>query len=70
MIKFKGGKVIAKDKMGTKNLFYNNPVAATTVREKSVSMSNNNFSRTSLKNNVTPNKTTTPIKNSAIQKTS
>lgn len=29
VVKYKGDKLVAKDKMGTKHLFYNNPVATT-----------------------------------------
>jgi hypothetical protein len=47
--------------MGTKNLFYNNPVSASTIRDKSVSFSNNNINRTPSKN-ISFNKT--PVKNS------
>ena len=61
MIKYKGDKVVAKDKMGTKNLFYNNPISASTVRDKSVEL-NKNTSRTPSKN-ISFNKNTTPVKN-------
>ena len=63
VIKYKGYKVVAKDKMGTKNLFYNNPVSASTVRDKSVEFNKNNTSKTPSKN-VSFNKNTTPVKNS------
>lgn len=49
VIKYKGEKVVARDKMGAKNLYYNNPAAATTARERSVSANAN-------KNTFTPSK--------------
>lgn len=62
MIKYKGDKLVAKEKMGTKNLFYNNPVSASTARNKSIDL-NKNTSKTPSKK-ISFNKNTTPVKNS------
>ena len=37
VIKYKGDKLVGKDRMGTKNLYYNNPVANSTNKERSIS---------------------------------
>lgn len=53
--------------MGAKNLYYNNPAAVTTAREKSVSMNANNNRFTPSKINYNLNKT--PLKNNTNNQT-
>lgn len=53
--------------MGAKNLYYNNPAAATTVRERSVSVNANGNTFSPSKINFKPNKT--PLKNNTNNQT-
>ncbi len=68
VIKFKGDKVIGKDKMGSKNLYYNNPIAASTVRERSVSQ-NANYNKLSPSKISYPHNSKTPTKLTLVNKT-
>lgn len=65
VIKYKGDKVIARDTMGVKNLYYNNPAAITTARDKSISSNNQKFSPSKI--HYVPNKT--PLKNNTNDRT-
>lgn len=67
VIKYKGEKVVAREKMGAKNLYYNNPAAVTTARERSVSINATNNKFTPSKINYNPNKT--PLKNNTNNQT-